>query len=60
MKSISQEDLAYLAGLDRTYISAVERGVRNITVKSLSKILDALEVDVATFSRELIHQEELE
>ncbi len=31
-KSMSQEDLADLAGLDRTYISGIERGVRNITI----------------------------
>jgi len=40
---LSQEELAHRSGLDRTYISGVERGVRNITLHSLERILDALE-----------------
>jgi len=32
MKDISQEELAYQADLDRTYISGIERGERNISV----------------------------
>ncbi len=55
-KEMSQEDLAHSAGLDRTYISAVERGVRNITLKSLSKILLGLDIDVESFSKELLIQ----
>jgi transcriptional regulator with XRE-family HTH domain len=55
-KSMSQEDLAYLAGLDRTYISSVERGVRNITLKSLDKLLTALQIDMNTLATELIIQ----
>jgi transcriptional regulator with XRE-family HTH domain len=39
---ISQEDLAFEAGLDRTYISGVERGRRNPTVVSIRKIALAL------------------
>jgi transcriptional regulator with XRE-family HTH domain len=41
---ISQEELAHRCGRDRTYYSAVERGVRNPTVASLLRIADALEV----------------
>ncbi|MFT5700923.1 MAG: transcriptional regulator with XRE-family HTH domain [Desulforhopalus sp.] len=55
-KSFSQEDLARLANLDRTYISGIEREDRNITIKSLSKILSALEIDIDNFALELIHQ----
>lgn len=40
----SQEELAYLAGLDRTYVSGIERGVRNPTVKSICKIAHALHI----------------
>jgi transcriptional regulator with XRE-family HTH domain len=40
----SQEDLAFEAGLDRTYISGVERGVRNPTVLVLSELARALKV----------------
>jgi transcriptional regulator with XRE-family HTH domain len=41
---ISQEELAGRCGLHRTYISAIERGSRNITLKSLSRLCGALEI----------------
>lgn len=43
---LSQEDLAERAGLDRTYISGVERGIRNPTLKIMQRIADALGVDL--------------
>lgn len=39
---LSQEDLALEAGLDRTYISQVERGLRNVTIVVLARIAGAL------------------
>jgi transcriptional regulator with XRE-family HTH domain len=44
---MSQEMLAYRAGLDRTYISGVERGERNISIVNIEKIAAALQVSVA-------------
>lgn len=58
-QSLSQEELANLAELDRTYISAIERGTRNITIKSLSNILRALRLDTDRFATELIVENKL-
>lgn len=43
---MSQESLAALAQLDRSYMSSVERGLRNISVLNLARIAAALEVSV--------------
>jgi transcriptional regulator with XRE-family HTH domain len=40
---MSQADLADAAGLDRSYVSRVERGVHNITVLTLVQIAEALD-----------------
>ncbi|WP_339897382.1 helix-turn-helix transcriptional regulator [uncultured Gilvimarinus sp.] len=46
-KNLSQEALASRAELDRTYISGVERGKRNVSLLNLFKIAQALEVKAA-------------
>ena len=43
-RGFSQEELAFECGLHRTYISGVERGVRNPTVVVLEKVAKALGV----------------
>ena len=47
-KGWSQEYLADEAGMHRTYMWGIEQGVRNPSVRHLSKIADALGVSVAT------------
>ena len=52
-KDISQETLAYDAGLDRTYVSSVERGKRNISLANIEKLAKALRVKPARFFEEM-------
>lgn len=44
-KSISQEQLALLTAIDRSYLGRIERGEVNITVEKLYQISKTLEVD---------------
>lgn len=46
---ISQESLAYKAEVDRTYVTDVENGRRNISVVILQKIIAALDVSISEF-----------
>lgn len=46
---ISQEELADLAGLDRTYVTSVECGKRNISIVNIEKLAKALKVSLAEF-----------
>lgn len=49
----TQEKLEELSGLDRTYISDIERGVRNPSVKSLERLAKALKVRAAELVKDL-------
>lgn len=48
-QNISQEKLALKADLDRTYIAGVESGKRNLSLKSLDKIIKALGISYKEF-----------
>lgn len=41
---LSQEEVAFRAGLKRSYLSDLERGTRNPSVRALGRIADALDV----------------
>lgn len=44
LKDISQEELALGADLSRTYVSEVERGVRNVSIDNMGLLAQALGV----------------
>lgn len=48
-KKLTQEELSFRANISRPYIGMVERGERNITMKFLSKIADALQTPLENF-----------
>ncbi len=50
-KSLSQEELSALAKVHRTFISDVEREVRNISIDNISKLAHALGIDAMEFFR---------
>lgn len=47
--NFTQEDLAYSADIDRTYIGYVENGKQNITIAMLNRFAKALQVDIKDF-----------
>jgi transcriptional regulator with XRE-family HTH domain len=48
---LSQEDLAHRSGLHPTYISGIERGLRNPTWQSIGRLCQALGVQVSELAR---------
>jgi len=44
-RGFSQEAFAHLLGVHRTYLGGLERGERNLTLKSVERIAAALDVD---------------
>ena len=49
-QNISQEELAFRCGLSKNYISDVERGTRNVSLKSIEKIANGFAVNLAIHS----------
>ena len=50
---ISQEELAFKCGFDRTYISLVERGMRNISFTNLLILAEGLNTTISSLTKEI-------
>lgn len=49
-KKLSQEKLAELAGIDRSYMGGIERGEHNIALINIKRITDALNISITTLA----------
>lgn len=56
-RQLSQEALADLCDLDRTYISGIERKRRNLGIRNIQRIADALDVDPRLLFDPLLHED---
>ena len=48
-KGLSQEKLAHLAEIDRTYLPGIEKGERNISLAIIEKLARALHIEIVDF-----------
>ena len=48
-RGLSQEELAFKAGLHRTYVSSAERGQRNVGLINVERLAQALDIDIRDF-----------
>ncbi len=51
IRGLSQEELADMAGLHRTYVGSVERSERNLSIDNMERLAKALEVDITELLR---------
>lgn len=52
-KGISQETLADLSGLHRTYMSDIELGKRNVSLENIDRIANALDVSISEIFKQI-------
>ncbi|MEA3353749.1 MAG: helix-turn-helix transcriptional regulator [Campylobacterota bacterium] len=52
-RGYSQEEFAQIAELDRSYMGSVERGERNVSLLNIEKIVNALDISLETFFKEI-------
>lgn len=52
-KGLSQEAFAVLCGIHRTYMGAIERGEKTVTIETANKIANALGISMSQLFREL-------
>lgn len=48
-KKMTQETLSYVTGVERTFISHIENGEKNITIETLIKIVSGLDISLKHF-----------
>lgn len=51
-RGLSQESLAHLAGVHRTYVGSVERGQQNVSLTNIHELAEALGIEVADLFRD--------
>lgn len=52
-KGLSQEEFAFLCKLHRTYIGALERGEKNMTISTVEKLIKVLGISLSEFFSQL-------
>lgn len=52
-RGLSQENLAFSAGVHRTYVGMIERGEKNITLSNIRKMADAFGISVSELLKDL-------
>jgi transcriptional regulator with XRE-family HTH domain len=52
-KELSQEAFAAECGLDRTYISGIERGSRNVSLRNIAVLAKALGISLSELMKDL-------
>ena len=48
-RAITQDELAHLSGIDRSYIGQIERGEKNTTIRNIHKLAHALNINPSEF-----------
>ena len=52
-KGLSQESLGYQSDIDRTYISDIEKGERNISLKIIKRLSEALQISLSELFKKI-------
>ncbi len=55
---LSQEKLAEMAGIHRTYLADIERGTRNPSLENIEKLARALQLTIATLFSDYVAEED--
>lgn len=58
-RGISQEKFANMCNLHRTYISDIERGLRNVSLENIDKMATALSINISDIFKEVESHESI-